>query len=75
VRLLTQRDNPTKSRGIAFVEFGRYDHMKTCLEKFHHTEFSDGKSAARKINVELTYVSLSPSHHPFIHPSVIPSSM
>lgn len=58
VRLLTQRDNPSKSRGIAFVEFGRYDHMKTCLEKFHHTEFDDGKSAARRINVELTYVSL-----------------
>ena len=57
VRLLTQRDNPSKSRGIAFVEFGRYDHMKTCLEKFHHTEFDDGKSAARRINVELTYVS------------------
>jgi len=56
VRLLTQRDQPTKSRGIAFVEFGGYDHMKTCLKKFHHTEFSDGKSAPRRINVELTYV-------------------
>ncbi|KAK4124942.1 hypothetical protein N657DRAFT_643712 [Parathielavia appendiculata] len=56
VRLLTQRDDPSKSRGIAFVEFGRYDHMKTCLSKFHHTEFDDGKSPARRINVELTYV-------------------
>jgi nucleolar protein 6 len=56
VRLLTQRDDPSKSRGIAFVEFGRYDHMKTCLEKFHHTEFDDGQSPARRINVELTYV-------------------
>ncbi|KAK4102145.1 hypothetical protein N658DRAFT_353317 [Parathielavia hyrcaniae] len=55
VRLLTQRDDPRKSRGIAFVEFGRYDHMKTCLKKFHHTEFDDGgKSPARRINVELT---------------------
>ncbi|KAL2261596.1 hypothetical protein VTK26DRAFT_3805 [Humicola hyalothermophila] len=54
VRLLTQRDDPLKSRGIAFVEFGRFDHMKTCLEKFHHTEFNDGKSPARRINVELT---------------------
>ncbi|KAK3693798.1 hypothetical protein B0T22DRAFT_368366 [Podospora appendiculata] len=54
VRLLTERDNPTKSRGIAFVEFGRFDHMKTCLEKFHHTEFDDKLSPARKINVELT---------------------
>ncbi|KAK3336212.1 hypothetical protein B0T19DRAFT_480791 [Cercophora scortea] len=54
VRLLTERDNPSKSRGIAFVEFGRFDHMKTCLEKFHHTEFDDKLSPARKINVELT---------------------
>jgi nucleolar protein 6 len=60
VRLLTQRDDPSKSRGIAFVEFGRYDHMKTCLEKFHHTEFDDGKSPARRINVELTCVLFSP---------------
>ncbi|KAK0717065.1 hypothetical protein B0T26DRAFT_645126, partial [Lasiosphaeria miniovina] len=54
VRMLTERANPKKSRGIAFVEFGRFDHMKTCLEKFHHTEFDDGLSPARKINVELT---------------------
>ncbi|KAK0729735.1 hypothetical protein B0H67DRAFT_526001 [Lasiosphaeris hirsuta] len=54
VRLLTQRDDPKKSRGIAFVEFGRFDHMKTCLEKFHHTDFDDGLSPVRKINVELT---------------------
>ncbi|KAH6630289.1 hypothetical protein B0J18DRAFT_96287 [Chaetomium sp. MPI-SDFR-AT-0129] len=55
VRLLTQRDDPSKSRGIAFVEFGRYDHMKTCLEKFHHTEFVDGRTGQpRRINVELT---------------------
>ncbi|KAK4117440.1 hypothetical protein N656DRAFT_773565 [Canariomyces notabilis] len=54
VRLLTQRDDPSKSRGIAFVEFGRYDHMKTCLAKFHHTEFDDGISPPRRINVELT---------------------
>jgi nucleolar protein 6 len=56
VRMLTERENPAKSKGIAFVEFGRFDHMKTCLEKFHHTEFDDGISPARKINVELTYV-------------------
>ncbi|KAK3906596.1 hypothetical protein C8A05DRAFT_29550 [Staphylotrichum tortipilum] len=54
VRLLTQRENPAKSRGIAFVEFAGYDHMKTCLKKFHHTEFDDGKAQPRKINVELT---------------------
>jgi nucleolar protein 6 len=28
--------------------------MKTCLEKFHHSDFNDGISPARKINVELT---------------------
>jgi nucleolar protein 6 len=56
VRLLTQRDDPSKSRGIAFVEFDRYDRMKTCLAKFHHTEFDDGISPKRRINVELTYV-------------------
>ncbi|KAK4452894.1 hypothetical protein QBC34DRAFT_397296 [Podospora aff. communis PSN243] len=54
VRLLTERNDPSKSRGIAFVEFANFDHMKTCLEKFHHSEFNDGKSAPRKINVELT---------------------
>ncbi|KAK4248827.1 hypothetical protein C7999DRAFT_13216 [Corynascus novoguineensis] len=54
VRLLTQRDDPSKSRGIAFVEFDRYDRMKTCLSKFHHTEFDDGRSPPRRINVELT---------------------
>jgi nucleolar protein 6 len=68
VRLLTQRDDPTKSRGIAFVEFGRYDHMKTCLEKFHHSEFDDGTGAPRRrINVELTYVIFclkAPFHFP-----------
>ncbi|KAK4229963.1 hypothetical protein QBC38DRAFT_358136 [Podospora fimiseda] len=48
VRLLTDKDTG-KSRGIAFVEFPGYDRMKTCLEKFHHTEFE-----GRKINVELT---------------------
>lgn len=54
VRLLTERDNPTKSRGIAFVEFGHFSHMKTCLAKFHHTEFTDARGQTRRINVELT---------------------
>lgn len=54
VRLLTHRDNPSKSKGIAFMEFGTYGHMKSCLEHFHHSEFNDGVSPARKINVELT---------------------
>lgn len=53
VRLLTEKGT-NKSKGIAFVEFARYDHMKTCLEKYHHTDFNDGISEPRKINVELT---------------------
>jgi nucleolar protein 6 len=66
VRLLTQRDDPSKSRGIAFVEFGRYDHMKTCLAKFHHTEFDDGISPPRRINVELTYAYFPFPRSPFL---------
>jgi nucleolar protein 6 len=58
VRALTKKEDPTKSKGIAFVEFDGYDHMKTCLKLFHHSMFDDGLSAPRKINVELTYVSL-----------------
>lgn len=54
VRHLTQKEEPTKSRGCAFVEFEGYDHMKTCLKTYHHSMFDDGKSAPRKINVELT---------------------
>jgi nucleolar protein 6 len=54
IRLLTERGNSARCRGVAFVEFGRYDHMKTCLQKMHHTDFDDGVSPVRKINVELT---------------------
>lgn len=54
MRNLTEKDNPSKSRGIAFIEFDGYDRMKTCLKLMHHSEFNDGKSAPRKINVELT---------------------
>lgn len=28
--------------------------MKTCLSKFHHTEFTDAAGSTRRINVELT---------------------
>lgn len=56
VRHLTKKEDPTKSKGCAFVEFAGYDHMKTCLKLMHHSTFDDGKSAPRKINVELTYV-------------------
>jgi len=39
VRLLHQRNDPTKSRGVAFVEFARFDHMKTALKLYHHSVF------------------------------------
>lgn len=63
VRLLHERTNPSKSRGIAFVEFAGYDHMKTCLRTMHHSTFAGTATDARtgrsrpderKINVELT---------------------
>lgn len=41
-------------RGFAFVEFAKVWHMRTCLDKFHHSMFEDGVSPARRINVELT---------------------
>lgn len=31
--------------------------MQTCLKLYHHSSFDDGKSPARKINVELTFVT------------------
>ncbi|OBT56294.1 hypothetical protein VE04_02054 [Pseudogymnoascus sp. 24MN13] len=38
-----------------FAAFEGYDHMKTCLKTYHHSEFDDGKGGGgRKINVELT---------------------
>jgi nucleolar protein 6 len=43
-----------KSKGYAFLEFNNYDRMKSCLKLYHHSKFDDGKSPARKINVELT---------------------
>lgn len=43
-----------KSKGFAFLEFNGYDRMKTCLKLYHHSDFNDGKSPMRKINVELT---------------------
>ena len=41
-------------RGFAFIEFDNYDRMKTALKLMHHSEFNDGISKPRKINVELT---------------------
>src|SRR3569833_1404606 len=56
IRLLTHLDDASKTRGHAFVEFDSYGPMTACLERYHHSEFDDGISPPRKINVELTYV-------------------
>ncbi|RYP26838.1 hypothetical protein DL768_011556 [Monosporascus sp. mg162] len=45
IRLLHSRADPRKSRGIAFVEFARYDHMKTCLKMLHHSTMRVGAAA------------------------------
>ncbi|VUC20803.1 unnamed protein product, partial [Clonostachys rosea] len=54
VRCLKNKGDDKPCRGIAFVEFGKVWHMRTCLDKFHHSMFEDGVSPARRINVELT---------------------
>ncbi|KAH8661892.1 hypothetical protein BX600DRAFT_465029 [Xylariales sp. PMI_506] len=62
IRLLHEKSNPNKSRGIAFVEFAGFDHMKTCLKTLHHSTFTcqgrdhrgRPKVEERKINIELT---------------------
>ncbi|KAK8185231.1 uncharacterized protein BKA78DRAFT_356101 [Phyllosticta capitalensis] len=48
------RDDNKKSKGFAFLEFDRYDYMKSCLKLYHHSLFDAGKGKTRKINVELT---------------------
>lgn len=53
IRLMTHKDSG-KSKGYAFMDFDHYDRMKTCLKLYHHSNFDDGVSSARKINVELT---------------------
>lgn len=57
VRCLNKRDDPTKCRGCAFVEFSSSKSIRTCLDKWHHSTFDDGISKARKINIEMTCVS------------------
>ena len=54
VRCMSNPKDDKPCRGIAFVEFAKVWHMRTCLDKFHHSEFSDGTSYPRRINVELT---------------------
>ena len=43
-----------KSKGFAFLEFEGYDRMKTCLKLYHGSNFDDGVSPSRKLNIELT---------------------
>ncbi|KAI9819390.1 MAG: hypothetical protein M1826_001139 [Phylliscum demangeonii] len=55
VRHLTHKEDPSKSKGQAFLEFDGHGNMETCLRKFHHSRFAaDGNEPGRKINVELT---------------------
>lgn len=53
IRHSTVKDT-AKSKGFAFLEFDKYDRMKTCLKLYHHSSFDDGVSAPRQVNVELT---------------------
>ena len=66
IRHLTQKNDPNKSKGFAFLEFDGHEKMETCLQKFHHSRFDDGQGGKRKINVELTYVFLVISSFHFI---------
>jgi nucleolar protein 6 len=52
IRIMTDKKT-SKPKGFAFVEFDRFDRMQTCLKKYNHSVFGDGKKG-RKINVELT---------------------
>ena len=54
IRHITHKDELSKSKGFAFLEFTSYDRMKTCLKLYHHSQFEDGLSGGRRINVELT---------------------
>ncbi|WZH48766.1 U2B-like nuclear ribonucleoprotein [Fusarium acuminatum] len=45
VRCMSDPKDSKPCRGFAFVEFEKVWHMRTCLDKFHHSEFTDGTSA------------------------------
>lgn len=53
IRHVTHKEGG-QSKGYAFLEFDSWDRMRTCLKLYHHSEFNDGKSNPRKINIELT---------------------
>lgn len=54
IRHRTHKEDPSRSKGFAFLEFDGYERMATCLQKFHHSRFDDGSGKPRRINVELT---------------------
>jgi nucleolar protein 6 len=54
IRVATEKGHPERCRGFAFIEFEHFDRMQTCLKLYHHSSFDDGKTPARRINVELT---------------------
>jgi len=49
VRPIFDREEPTKCKGFAFLEFEKYDRMQTCLKLYHHSSFNDGQTPARKV--------------------------
>jgi len=53
IRHMTHKEGG-QSKGYAFLEFDNWERIHTCLKLFHHSEFNDGKSKPRKINIELT---------------------
>lgn len=74
IRHRTHKEDPSRSKGFAFLEFDGYERMKTCLKNFHHSRFDDGKGKDRRINVELTLVDHPfPFHHSDTFLSTVPS--
>jgi RNA recognition motif-containing protein len=74
IRLRTYKGTE-KFMGTCFVEFDRFDRMETCLKKYHHSVFPDGKTKeGRKINVELRCVLMLQfflqSNHTNIYPAL-----
>ena len=70
IRHRTHKEDPSRSKGFAFLEFDGYERMATCLQKFHHSRFDDGSDKPRRINVELTWVFSS-----FVCPIILSSPL
>ncbi|KAI9674993.1 MAG: hypothetical protein M1817_001399 [Caeruleum heppii] len=56
IRHITEKSDPSRSKGYAFLEFDGYERMETCLRMFHRSIFGGvkGEEGGRRINVELT---------------------